>query len=210
MRPSRCCGSTAGSWLWRPMARSRRRRIATMLEYDFMQTAFEAGTVVAIVAGAVGYFLVLRNLAFAGHALSHIGFAGATGATLVGVAPFWGFLGLTLAAGAAMGLLGQQWRGRDIAVGMVLSLALGLGVLFLHLFTSSATQAMSLLFGNVFGVSRDALRDLVVLAAVSLVALGAISRPLLFATLNPELAAAKGVSLRLISVLYLLVVAVAV
>jgi zinc/manganese transport system permease protein len=134
-----------------------------MLEYDFMQTAFEAGTVVAIVAGAVGYFLVLRNLAFAGHALSHVGFAGATGAVLLGVAPFWGLLGFTVVGGIGMGLLGDQLRGRDIAVGITLSLSLGLGVLFLHLYTSYATQASTMLFGNVLGVSPGNLRDIVVL-----------------------------------------------
>ena len=181
-----------------------------MLEYDFMLTAFEAGTVVAIVAGAVGYFLVLRNLAFAGHALSHVGFAGATGAVLLGVAPFWGLLAFTVAGGIGMGLLGDQLRGRDIAVGIILSLSLGLGVLFLSLYTSHATQATALLFGNVLGVSPESLRDLVALGLATLVALVAISRPLIFATLEPELAQAKGVSLRLIAVLFLVVTAVAV
>ncbi|HUN48180.1 MAG TPA: metal ABC transporter permease [Stellaceae bacterium] len=181
-----------------------------MLDYDFMRTAFAAGFVVALVAGAVGYFLVLRNLTFAGHALSHVGFAGATGALLVGVPPFWGLLALTLAASAAMGLLGERLRGRDVAVGIILSMSLGLGVLFLSLYTAYATQATALLFGNVLGVSRDNLLSLVALAAVSLAALAAISRPLLFATLDPELAEAKGLSLRLISVLFLLIVGIAV
>jgi zinc/manganese transport system permease protein len=184
--------------------------IATMLDYDFMRTAFAAGLVVAAVAGAVGYFLVLRNLTFAGHALSHVGFAGATGALLVGIAPFWGLLFLTLAGGAAMGLLGERLRGRDVAIGIILSLSLGFGVLFLHLYTAYAAQATALLFGNVLAVSSDDLRDLALLAVVSLVALAVISRPLLFATLEPELAEAKGLSLRLISVLFLLIVAVAV
>lgn len=184
--------------------------IATMLDYEFMRTAFAAGLVVAAVAGAVGYFLVLRNLTFAGHALSHVGFAGATGALLVGIAPFWGLLFLTLAGGAAMGLLGERLRGRDVAIGIILSLSLGLGVLFLHLYTAYAAQATALLFGNVLAVSGDNLRDLALLAAASLVALAVISRPLLFATLEPELAEAKGVSLRLISMLFLLIVAVAV
>src|ERR1051326_6388598 len=170
------------------MARSRWRRIATMLEYDFMQTAFEAGTVVAITAGAVGYFLVLRNLAFAGHALSHGGLAG----------------------GIGMGLLGDQLRGRDIAVGIMLSLSLGLGVLFLHLYTTYATQASSLLFGNVLGVSPENLWDMLVLGVLTLVFLTGIARPLVFATLDPELAEAKGVSLRLIAVLFLVIVAIAV
>ena len=184
--------------------------IATMFDYDFMRTAFAAGTIAAIVAGSVGYFLVMRNLVFAGHALSHVGFAGATGAVLIGISPFWGLLGLTVAAGIVMGLLGEDLRGRDIAVGVALSLSLALGVLFLHLYTSYATQATSLLFGNVLGVSQDALGYLVGLAVVTLVSLSLISRPLLFATLDPELAEAKGVSLRLVSVLFLVVVAIAV
>ncbi|HYB11287.1 MAG TPA: metal ABC transporter permease [Alphaproteobacteria bacterium] len=181
-----------------------------MLEYDFMRTAFAAGAIVAIVAGAVGYFLVLRNLTFAGHALSHVGFAGATGAILIGVSALWGLLAFTLAAGIAMGFLGERIRGRDVAVGVILSLALGLGILFLYLYTTHATQATALLFGNVLGVSIDTVWDLLALGGVCLLALGAISRPLLFATLEPELAAAKGVPLRLVSVLFLAIVAVAV
>ncbi len=184
--------------------------ISTMFEYDFMRTAFAAGGVVAVVAGAVGFFLVMRNLAFAGHALSHVGFAGATGSVLIGLAPFWGLLAFTLAAGIVMGLLGERVRGRDTAVGIILTLALGLGVLFLYLYTTHATQATALLFGNLLGVSADMLWDMVALGALSLAGLAAISRPLLFATLEPELAEAKGVSLRLVSVLFLIIVAVAV
>jgi zinc/manganese transport system permease protein len=184
--------------------------ISTMLDYEFMRNAFAAGAVVAVVAGAVGFFLVLRNLAFAGHALAHVGFAGATGAVLIGLPPLWGLLAFTLAAGVVMGLLGERVRGRDIAVGIILSLALALGVLFLYLYTTHATQATALLFGNVLGVSAEMLREMTLLGAVSLAGLAAISRPLLFATLEPELAEAKGVSLRLVSVLFLIVVAVAV
>jgi zinc/manganese transport system permease protein len=181
-----------------------------MLDYEFMRTAFAAGFVVALVAGAVGYFLVLRALTFAGHALSHVGFAGATGALLVGVAPLWGLLAFTLGAGALMGLLGERLRGRDVAVGVVLTLSLGLGVLFLSLYTSHATQATTLLFGNVFGVGRDSLVALALLGVASLAALAAMSRPLVFATLDPELAEARGLSLRLVAVLFLLVVGIAV
>lgn len=181
-----------------------------MLEYDFMRTAFMAGGVVAVVAGAVGFFLVLRNLTFAGHALSHVGFAGATGAVLVGVSPLWGLLAFTLAAAIAMGLLGDRLRNRDVAVGIVLSLALGLGVLFLYLYTTSASEATAILFGNLLGVGAATLWGLLGLALATLIALAAISRPLLFATLAPELAEAKGVSLRLVSALFLATVAVAV
>jgi zinc/manganese transport system permease protein len=181
-----------------------------MLEYEFMRNAFMAGCAVAIVAGAVGFFLVLRNLIFAGHALSHVGFAGATGSVLLGINPLWGLLGFTLAAGIAMGFLGERLRGRDVAVGIVLSLALGLGVLFLYFYTSGATQATAILFGNVLGVSLEAVWALVALSVVSLGALGVVSRPLLFATLAPELAAAKGAPLRLVSVVFLAIVAIAV
>ena len=184
--------------------------IATMLDYEFMRTAFAAGAIVAVVAGAVGFFLVLSNLAFAGHALSHVGFAGATGAILVGAAPLWGLLAFTLAAAVAMGLLGARMRGRDVAVGVVLAFALGLGVLFLSLYTTHATRATTILFGNVFAVDPDSVWTLLALGLSSLAALAAISRPLLFATLAPELAEAKGVSLRLLSVLFLAIVAIAV
>jgi zinc/manganese transport system permease protein len=181
-----------------------------MFEYDFMRTAFMAGGLVAIVAGSVGFFLVLRNLTFAGHALSHVGFAGATGSVLIGTSPLWGLLAFTLVAAIAMGLLGDRLRGRDVAIGVILSLALGLGVLFLYLYSTHATQATAILFGNVLGVNLETVSALLGLTCVSLGALAAISRPLLFVTLAPELAEAKGVSLRLMSVLFLVIVAVAV
>jgi len=191
-------------------AQSKAKPIATMFEYDFMRTAFMAGGVVAVVAGAVGFFLVLRNLTFAGHALSHVGFAGATGSVLIGIGALWGLLAFTMAAALAMGLLGDRLRNRDVAVGIILSLALGLGVLFLYLYTTSATEATAILFGNLLGVSLATLWSLLGLSVATVLALAMISRPLLFATLAPELAEAKGVSLRLVSVLFLAIVAVAV
>ncbi len=181
-----------------------------MFEYDFIVNAVVAGAIVAIVAGIVGFFLVMRGQTFAGHALSHVGFAGATGAVLIGASPFWGLAALTLAAGLAMGLLGERVSGRDVAIGMVLSLSLGLGLLFLHFYTSFATQATALLFGNVFGVDTGTLYTLAILGVLCLLALAIIVRPLLFATLQPELAEAKGVSPRLVSVLFMTIVAVAV
>src|SRR6185312_337190 len=93
----------------------------TMFEYDFMVNAFAASGIVAVLAGIVGYFLVLRGQTFAGHALSQVGF--------------------TLAAGVGMGALGERLSGRDVAIGVILSLALGFGLLFLHFFTAYATQA---------------------------------------------------------------------
>jgi zinc/manganese transport system permease protein len=181
-----------------------------MFDYDFMVNAFAASGIVAVLSGIVGYFLVLRGQTFAGHALSHVGFTGATGAVLLGMPPIWGMVGFTLAAGVGMGALGERLSGRDVAIGVILSLSLGFGLLFLHFFTAYATQATSLLFGNVLGVSHETLGVLAGLAVVSLGALAAIMRPLLFASLQPELAEAKGVSLRLVSVLFLAITALAV
>lgn len=181
-----------------------------MLTYDFMLRAFAASGIVAVVAGTVGYFLVLRGQTFAGHALSHVGFAGATGAALFGVAPLWGVLALTLVAGSAMGLLGEKLSGRDVAIGIVLAVALAFGLLFLSLNRTTGVQATAILFGNVLAVSPSMLVSLVLLGAGTLAALGVISRPLLFASLQPELAEAKGVSLRLVGLLFMAAVALAV
>jgi zinc/manganese transport system permease protein len=180
-----------------------------MLDYEFMRNAFVAAGIVAVLAGIVGYFLVLRGQSFAGHALAHVGFTGATGAVLIGASPLWGMVLVTMAGGVGMGLIGDRLAGRDVAIGVVLSMALGLGLLFLHFFTAYATQATALLFGNVLGVTTHTILVLLGLALASLAALAAIARPLLFATLQPELAEAKGVRPRLVSVLFLAVVALA-
>ena len=181
-----------------------------MLEYDFMRTAFAASGVAAVLAGTVGFFLVLRGQTFAGHALSHVGFTGATGALLFGLPPLAGLVGFTLIAGIGMGLFGEKLAERDVAIGMMLSLALGLGLLFLHFYTAAATQAAALLFGNVLGVDSSALATLCVLAGASLLALAAIGRPLVFASIQPELAEARGVPMRFVSSAFLAIVAVAV
>src|SRR5580658_6418167 len=162
-----------------------------MLEYDFMRTAFAASGMAAILAGTVG-------------------FTGATGAVLFGLSPLAGLVGFTFVSGIGMGLFGEKLAERDVAIGMMLSLALGLGLLFLHFYTTGATQAAALLFGNVLGVDESALWTLVLLAVGSLVALAIIIRPLIFASLQPELAEARGVPLRFVSVAFLAIVGVAV
>jgi zinc/manganese transport system permease protein len=184
--------------------------ITDMFEYEFMINAFGAAGIVAVVSGLVGYFLVMRGQTFAGHALSHIGFAGATGAGLIGLAPLWGLLGFTLAAGIVMGALSERISNRDIAIGVVLSLALGFGLLFLHYYTSFATQATAILFGNVLAVDHTMIVTLAALGTVTLAALAAIMRPLIFSSLQPELAEAKGVPLRFVSIAFLALVAIAV
>jgi zinc/manganese transport system permease protein len=184
--------------------------ITNMLEYDFMRNAFAAAGVAAVVSGLVGYFLVLRGQTFAGHALGHIGFAGATGAVLIGVASVWGLVVFTVAAGIAMGLMGDRISGRDVTIGVVLALALGFGLLFLHYYTAFATQATALLFGNVLAVDAAMIGILIGLSFITLASLAAIMRPLIFASLQPELAEAKGVPLRFVSTAFLAIVALAV
>ena len=180
-----------------------------MFAYGFMQNALAAAGIVAIVSGLVGYFLVLRAQTFAGHALAHVGFTGATGAVLLGAPPLSGLVLVTVAAGIGMGVIGEKLQHRDVAIGMVLALSLGLGLLFLHVFTSYASQATNLLFGNVFGVDARTVWSLLAIGAISLAGLAIIGRPLLFASLQPELAEARGVSLRLISVAFLAIVGLA-
>ncbi|WP_225721251.1 metal ABC transporter permease [Candidatus Vallotiella sp. (ex Adelges kitamiensis)] len=180
-----------------------------MFEYEFMINAFVASGITAIISGIVGFFLVLRQQTFAGHALAHLGFTGATGAALLGISPLWGMLAFTVMAGIAMGAFGSRLSRCDTAISITLSLSLGSGLLFLHFFTAYATQVTMLLFGNVLGVSTSMLISLSWLALLVLAALATIARPLIFSSLQPELAEAKGVSLRIVSMLFLAIVAIA-
>ncbi len=176
--------------------------------YEFMRNAYAACTVVSLVAGAVGYFLVLRGETFAGHALSHVGFPGATGAILIGLPPFLGLTLFTILAGIGIGVLGERAH-RDVAIGVVLTFSLGLGLLFLHFYTSYASLATNILFGNVLGIGVDTVWMLAAMAAACLLGLCAIARPLLFSSLQPELAEARGLRQGLVSALFMVVVAVA-
>lgn len=175
----------------------------SMFEYDFMINAFIASTLVALAAGVAGFFLIIRNQTFAGHALSHIGFTGATGAVLIGLSPSGGLIAATVAGGIAMGLLGEKLAGKDMIIGLILSFSLGLGMLFLHYFTAYATQATSLLFGNVLAVNTNTLWVLGAISLASLLLFALISNPLIFTSLQPELAEAKGISHRLVSAIFL-------
>ena len=186
------------------------RDVTQMFDYPFMRNAFMAGTVVAIVAGLVGYFVVLRALAFAGHALSHVGFAGATGAVAAGVTPVAGLLVFTLGGGAVMGALGSRLRGRDVVIGIVLAFMLGLGVLFLSLYNGYATEAYAILFGDIVGISTGSVLVTLAAGVITVAALAAMYRPLLFASLDDEVAAARGVPVRALSIAFMLLLALAV
>lgn len=180
-----------------------------MLGQPYMQNALATGTIVAILAGLVGVFVVLRGVGFAAHALGQIGFAGAAGAVLIGVDPLWGLVAFAVAGALGLGLLGAQTHERDATTALILVAALGTGALFLALNTTFATAAFSLLFGSIVGISRAQVWETGVLALVCVLALTALYRPLLFASVSPVSAAARGVPLRLLSVLFLLVVGVA-
>jgi zinc/manganese transport system permease protein len=186
------------------------RVVQELLRYTFMQHAFEAGTIVALSAGVIGYFVVLRGLSFAAHALSHIGFAGATGAVLLGAAPIVGLLAFTMSAGAVMGALGQRLRGRDVTIGLVMAWSLGLGLLFTALYKGSAQLAIGILFGQIFGITTQDVVVTFVAGLVTVLLVLAVYRPLLFATLDEEVAEAKGVPVRALSIAFMVVLAVAV
>jgi zinc/manganese transport system permease protein len=181
-------------------------------QHQFVQNAFLAGSVVAVVAALVGYFLVLRAQTFAGEALTDIGFAGATGAALCGFSPLPGMLTLSLLAAVAIGLLGERLRGRDIEIGMVLSFALGLGVLFLSLYAAGsaahASAGIGILFGSILSVSRAELWLTLACGVAIVLGLLLLYRPLLFASIDPEVAAARGIPVRQLSLLYLVLLAV--
>jgi zinc/manganese transport system permease protein len=181
-----------------------------LFHYEFMVHAFEAGTIVAIVAGTIGYFVVLRGSAFAAHALSHIGFAGATGAVVLSLNPIFGLLAFTLGAGAAIGALGSRLRSRDVTIGIVLAWTLGLGVLFISLYRGYATEAYALLFGEILGISSSDVVVTLIAGVITLVAVVAVYRPLLFSSVDEDLAAAKGVPVTALSIAFMAILAVAV
>jgi zinc/manganese transport system permease protein len=188
--------------------------VQILLHYHFMQNAYLAGTLVALTAGIMGYFMVLRSQSFAGHSLANVGFAGATGAVLFGIPPIVGlFLAGALAAIGIQSLNEASGYSRqsDIAVGAVFTASLALGFLFIFLATAEyAANVYNVLFGNVLGISDG---DVGIIALSTLVLVGAflfISRPLFFASIDPDVAAARGVPVRALSLGFLVLLALTV
>jgi zinc/manganese transport system permease protein len=178
-----------------------------LLGLHFVHTALLAGAVIAVLAGAIGVFVVIRGMSFAVHAVSELGFTGAAGALVLGLDPVVGLLAGSLSAGALLGLLTVRGRERDSAIGSFLAFGLGVGVLLISLYQGYATRATNLLFGSIVGVNDHQLVVLAVVAVVVLAGLTLVFRPLLFASVDPDAAEARGVSLRLLSVILLLLVA---
>jgi zinc/manganese transport system permease protein len=181
-----------------------------MFEFAFMRNAYEAGTIIAVLAGLMGYVVVLRRSAFAAHAIGHTGFSGAAGAVLIGVNPVYGLLAFTMGGGTAMALLGRRASTRDIEIGTVLAFLLGIGLVFLSEYHGYATEAYSILFGEILGISVAGVWLTVEGAAISLVVLALIYRPLLFSSLDEEVAEAKGLPMLPINVGFMLLLAVAI
>jgi len=182
----------------------------SIFQYQFIQNAFMAGTCVAIVAAIMGYFVILRGLTFAGHALPNIGFAGAAGAVLLGFDPVIGLLAFTIIAAIAIGVLGKALRERDIAVGIIMTFALGLGILFLSLYSGYAERVYSILFGQIVGISLENVLFTTLSSFLTLVILLLVFRPLLFSSFDPEVAEARGVPVNLLGLVFLVLVAITV
>jgi zinc/manganese transport system permease protein len=182
-----------------------------MLAHEFMRNALVAGTFVGLACGLVGYFVVLRAQVFAGDALSHVAFTGALAAAAFGLDIRAGLFAATILGGIALGALGDRARADDVVIGSLFAWTLGLGVLFLSIFTThnsagNGTAGVRVLFGSIFGLSRGDVRTSVALAALASVLLLAIARPLLFASLDAAVAAAQGVPVRALGLGFLAVV----
>ena len=185
--------------------------VANMLSHPFIQHAFVAGTAIALLSGLVGYFVVLRGQVFAGDALSHVAYAGALAALAAGVDLRFGLFAATIAVGLALGLLGGRGVADDVVIGTTFAWVLGLGVFFLAIYTNRASTGngaanVNVLFGSIFGISRGAALAAAAIAAGLILVLLAIARPLLFASLDPAVAAARGVPVRLLGPLFLAIV----
>lgn len=172
----------------------------------FMVNTWIVATIVAIVAGVVGFFVVLRGSSFAAHAIPNAAFAGAAGANLIGASPIGGLLVFAVAGALGIGLLSKRSR-RDVATALAVVLMLALGALFLSFSTEYASETYSLLFGEVLGISSSELVPTVVLALLAAVAVAICWRLLLLTSVMPELAEARGVRTYRIELVFLLIVA---
>jgi zinc/manganese transport system permease protein len=179
-----------------------------MLSQEFMRNALFAGTFVGLACGLVGYFVVLRSQVFAGDALSHVAFTGALGAAAFGLDLRAGLFAATIFGGIGLGALGERARADDVVIGSVFAWALGLGVLFLSIFTTKSsagngTAGVRVLFGSIFGLSAGDVRLSVAFAVAASILIVAIARPLLFASLDPVVATARDVPVRALGVGFL-------
>jgi zinc/manganese transport system permease protein len=185
-----------------------------LLQFHFMQNALLAGTLVAILAGAAGYFVVLRGQSFVAHMLSQVGFPGAAAGVLLHVSPVLGLIVFCGAAALGVGAIGRNLdaghRAESAAVGSILAFSLGLGLLFFRLYAGSPQGVYAFLFGTILGITDRDVQLTALVAVAGLALLAVIGRPLVFASVDPDVAEARGVPVRALSVAFLLILALSV
>lgn len=179
----------------------------SVLTAPFMVNAIQAGLLISLAAGIMGYFTISRHSTFAAHALAHIGLPGATGAVLLGLPVSLGLGAFALGGALVIGALGKRVADRDIATGTVLAFATGLGLFFARLSSSASQQMQSILFGSILTITDAQIMGFAVFDAVLLLVLAVIYRPLLFSSLDEQVARAKGVPITLMNVLFMAIMA---
>ena len=187
--------------------------VRQLLEFHFMVNAFRAGTIVAVVTALIGWFVVLRQQSFVGHTLAIVSFPGAAGAVLIGISAAWGYFGFCVAAALLIAAAPRARRGyseESAVIGTVQAFALACGFLFVSLYQGLLEGTNSLLFGSFLGITDGQVRTLLWVGLATIVVLAVIARPLLFASIDPDVAAARGVPVRALSVAFLVVLALAV
>jgi zinc/manganese transport system permease protein len=178
-----------------------------ILSSPFMRNALVGGSLVAVAAGLLGYFVITRQNAFAAHALAHIGFPGATGAILIGAPVTLGLTVFCVVGGVLIGLFGRRVADREMATGTILALATALGVLFASLASANAGTTTSVLFGNLLAISDDQLLVFAVFTVAVVGTLAVLARPLVFASVDPDVAEARGVPVRALGLAFVVLLA---
>lgn len=183
--------------------------------YDFMRNAFLAGSAIAVVSGLIGYFIILRHQSFAGDALSHVAFAGALGAAVIGWSPIAGLFGGTILVAIGMSFTANRRRLSDVNTGTILAWVLGIGALFLSIYTSTGggangTLGIAVLFGSLLSISTQQVHILIIAGILTIGVMILILRPLLFASLDSEVAMAKGMPIQLLSFVFMILAALTV
>jgi zinc/manganese transport system permease protein len=186
-----------------------------LFEFHFMVNAFRAGTIVAVVAGAIGWFMVLRRQAFAGHTLAVSAFPGAAGAIWLGLSATVGYFAATTAAALVIACVPRSAASHadsqeSAVIGTVQAFALACGVLFVSLYKGFLNSVTGLLFGTFLGITDGQVTTLLIVGAAALAILAVLGRPLFFASIDPDVAAARGVPVRLLSVMFLVLLGFAV
>ena len=184
--------------------------LGSYLALPFAQHALIAGTLIAVTCGVLSPFVLIRQMAFAVHGAAELSFTGAAAGLVLFGDPVIGALCGSVVVAGLIGSLGDRPRERDSSIGVVLAGGLGLGVLLLSQYQGFASAATSILFGDIFAISSGQIWLLVVLAVLVLAGLSLLYRPLLFASVDPELASASGIPTRLLGIAFLLLLAVTV